>query len=232
MDQNPLSRSYQALQSSSKSPDRSKSPEALPRSPPQKRDQATGPPLASSRIHGRTPIRKSKPPSCNLCRRCKIKCDRADPCSHCVRVDAVCISAVPSGAPRGRQGGRCKVDSELLDRIAKLEHLVNHLERGSSGVTPPLLELADGNHVVWQCIVSSGRLWNQANGFEHQACEEPDTRTYKIQPEKPGLNLPKEGLDRYLGSSLWMNLSDEVSIPSFMDLYNERGKGGEHVSTD
>jgi Fungal Zn(2)-Cys(6) binuclear cluster domain len=157
MDQNQLSRSDQTLQTSSQSP------EALPGSPPQKSDQATAPPVASSRIYGRTPIRKSKPPSCNLCRRCKIKCDRADPCSHCVRVNAVCISSAPSRAPRGRQGGRCKVDSELLDRIAKLEYLVNQFEGGSIGATPPVPALADGNHVVWQYIFSSGRLWDQAD---------------------------------------------------------------------
>lgn len=43
--------------------------------------------------------------------------------------------STPSGAPRGRQGGRRKLDSELLDRVAKLEQL---LEQGTSGAASVL----------------------------------------------------------------------------------------------
>jgi hypothetical protein len=33
-----------------------------------------------------------------------------------------------------------------------------------------------------------------------------------VRPVKSGTKLPKEGLDRYLGGSLWMSLSDEASV--------------------
>ena len=87
--------------------------------------------------NGRTPIRKV--PTCNICRRRKIKCDRGDPCLNCVRSGSKCVTPSPSGAPRGRQGGRRKLDGELLDRIAKLESLVKDIEGGSGGThpTPP-----------------------------------------------------------------------------------------------
>jgi Fungal Zn(2)-Cys(6) binuclear cluster domain len=150
MDQRPLSKSYRAVQ-----PFHTIT-ETIPTKPARKAEQTTATPTVSSRTYSRTPSRKSKQPSCNLCRRRKIKCDRADPCSHCVRVDAVCVSSAPSGAPRGRKGGRRKLDSELLDRIAKLESLVNHFEGGiSTGATPPAPAPADGNHVVWQELVSA-----------------------------------------------------------------------------
>lgn len=109
----------------------------------------------SSRTHSRTPIRKFNPPSCNLCRQRKIKCNRADPCSHCVRVGATCVSSAPSGMPRGRQGGRRrKLDSELLDRIAKLENLVKDIEGGSPGIIPAVPVSDDGSHTVWYLHVS------------------------------------------------------------------------------
>jgi hypothetical protein len=54
--------------------------------------------------------------------------------------------------PRGRQGGRRKHDSELLDRIAKLETLVKRIEQGPAGSTPtvPAAEAAaaDGSWTV------------------------------------------------------------------------------------
>ncbi|KAF7504324.1 hypothetical protein GJ744_002444 [Endocarpon pusillum] len=96
----------------------------------QPRAQATASSVRSLHSNSQTRPRKTTLPSCNLCRRRKIKCDRADPCSHCVRVGAVCVFSTPSGAPRGRQGGRRKLDSELLDRVVKLEQL---LKQGTSG---------------------------------------------------------------------------------------------------
>lgn len=92
--------------------------------------------------------RKKVLASCHLCRKRKIKCDRADPCSNCTRAGATCVSAAPSRAPRGRQGGRRKVDSELLQRIAKLEGLVKDIEHGYSGSPATLPEAAEEQHQV------------------------------------------------------------------------------------
>ena len=81
------------------------------------------------------PLKKSKRPSCNLCRRRKIKCDRLEPCSHCVRSSAKCVFSPLSGAPRGRQGGRRRLDRELLDRVAKLESLLKNAQGDSKPKT-------------------------------------------------------------------------------------------------
>ena len=80
-------------------------------------------------------LKKSKRPSCNLCRRRKIKCDRLEPCSHCVRSSAKCVFSPLSGAPRGRQGGRRRLDRELLDRVAKLESLLKNAQGESKPKT-------------------------------------------------------------------------------------------------
>src|SRR5438046_1752551 len=99
-------------------------------------------------IIGRSALRKISTPSCTLCRRRKIKCDRSDPCAPCVRAGAVCITPAPSRAPRGRKGGRRKYDGELLDRIAKLESLVERFERGPAASTSAVPAAADGNQAV------------------------------------------------------------------------------------
>jgi hypothetical protein len=46
-----------------------------------------------------------------------------------------CVFPAPSRLPRGRQGGRRKADSELLQRISKLENLVKSLEGDGSSPT-------------------------------------------------------------------------------------------------
>ena len=68
---------------------------------------------------------KKNQQSCTLCRRRKVKCDRGIPCGSCTRAGTDCVPSIPSRAPRGRQGGRKrKIDGELLERIAKLEALI------------------------------------------------------------------------------------------------------------
>ena len=92
-------------------------------------DQMGGSPTAARHAKNQTTMKKQVLASCNLCRRRKIKCNRACPCSNCVRAGAPCVSNAASNIPRGRQGGRRKQDSELLHRIAILEHLVQDMEK-------------------------------------------------------------------------------------------------------
>jgi hypothetical protein len=90
---------------------------------------------ASSQTYNQNPGRKKYRTSCTCCRQKKVKCDRAEPCSRCVRVGAICVSLPPSGVPRGRKGGRRKRDRTILDRILKIESLVNDIEGRTNGKT-------------------------------------------------------------------------------------------------
>ena len=65
-----------------------------------------------------------------------------------MRLGAICVSFPPSGVPRGRNGGRRKLGSRLLDRILKLENLVNDIGGKSSGETTAVPPPADGNQAV------------------------------------------------------------------------------------
>lgn len=105
----------------------------------------------------RSAVRKNTPLSCNLCRRRKVKCDKGNPCSHCVRAGEVCVSPAPSGAPRGRQGGRRKLDRELMDRLAKLENLVKNIEPENASRSPSVPLLKDESKSV---SIRDTRSWH------------------------------------------------------------------------
>lgn len=64
--------------------------------------------------------------ACQACQRKKIRCDRDFPCKQCTRSNLAC--APSSRKPRTRQhAGKRAVDSELRNRISKLENLVETL---------------------------------------------------------------------------------------------------------
>lgn len=69
--------------------------------------------------------------SCVTCRRRKVKCDKQDPCAHCVRGKTECIYPAAGRAPRkprqtsGKQVG--DREAELLKRLRRLEGVVEEL---------------------------------------------------------------------------------------------------------
>ena len=131
--------------------------------------------------------------SCNLCRRRKVRCDKANPCSNCLRAGVVCVSTTLSRVPRGRHGSRRKPDGELLKRIAKLENLVKNLEAESGGVPPVASPVSSGD---------------TQPGFE--VSDRAKSSESKPRISESSTSSPKDHLDRYLSSSFWVTLSDEV----------------------
>lgn len=140
--------------------------------------------------------------SCRLCRRRKVKCDRAFPCGTCTRGGEECVPTVPSRAPRGRQGGRKrKADKELLERIARLEELVKTAEGNSDdhGTTSrrrdsvPTVDVREGDS---RNVVAEGQ--RQSDGTGKEADRHQD-------------QISELRLARYLGTSFWATLSEEIS---------------------
>jgi hypothetical protein len=131
--------------------------------------------------------------TCNLCRRRKVKCDKANPCSNCLRAGVACVSTTRPRVPRGRQGSRRKPDIELLKRIAKLENLVKNLEAENGGVLPAASPVNSGDAQPG-IKVSDGRKASES----------------KLRSSESSTSSPKDHLDRYLSSSFWVTLSDEV----------------------
>jgi hypothetical protein len=63
--------------------------------------------------------------ACQACQRKKIKCDRTYPCGQCTRSNLTCTASTRK--QRARHAGKRGVDSELKNRISKLESLVESL---------------------------------------------------------------------------------------------------------
>ncbi|KAI0887877.1 uncharacterized protein GGS22DRAFT_197815 [Annulohypoxylon maeteangense] len=88
--------------------------------------------------------------SCELCQRRKVKCDKSNPCSSCVKSGTTCVPIYRKRLPRGRHvhprsSTTAHSNEELRDRILRLEALVANLGGipDSSAVnTPSKLEPA------------------------------------------------------------------------------------------
>lgn len=69
--------------------------------------------------------------SCVTCRRRKVKCDRRDPCSNCIKNRGECHFPVTGRLPRRRCSTTWKSptekQAELLNRLRRLESLVTEL---------------------------------------------------------------------------------------------------------
>ncbi|KAI1124975.1 fungal-specific transcription factor domain-containing protein [Nemania abortiva] len=69
--------------------------------------------------------------SCVLCRQRKVKCDRRQPCSNCVRSGATCVH--PPGAGRAAKRPRQAADTKVLDRLSQLETTIRRLQQQAKG---------------------------------------------------------------------------------------------------
>ncbi|KAI0872114.1 fungal-specific transcription factor domain-containing protein [Hypoxylon argillaceum] len=69
--------------------------------------------------------------SCVLCRQRKVKCDRRQPCSNCIRAGANCVH--PPGAGRAAKRPRQAADTKVLDRLSQLETTIRRLQQQAKG---------------------------------------------------------------------------------------------------
>lgn len=85
------------------------------------------PPSSSSSNNNKTnpqPDSSLNPRSCVTCRRRKVRCNKREPCSNCVKAGIDCIFPGPGRAPRK---ARRPPDVELLSRLRRLEGVVESL---------------------------------------------------------------------------------------------------------
>jgi hypothetical protein len=158
--------------------------------------------------------RSAKVLSCSNCRTRKIKCDKIQPlCGQCSRFGLDCVfpSRKPTRrAPRPRQ-------SELLDRISRLESIVNQADPAK------LKQLDEGDIEVLPDKTSLSATLDDR-------CEESQAAAAQIASLEVG--------DQYLSSGFWGNLCAEVegirqalNQPSEDDDDDEEGESPESLDT-
>jgi hypothetical protein len=176
------------------SPHTEDSPE--PVQPPQRRvSGATG--------GGPTP----NPRSCITCRRRKVKCDKKQPCSNCVRAKINCIFPGPGRAPRK---SRKPPDAELLDRLRRLEGVVSSL---NAQVEEHEQEAAERERQsstaeIPSCPFGSDRAKPKPNGGMRVAVDD----TVEGLENRFGRLVVEKGRSRYINNSFWASLNNEVYL--------------------
>ncbi|KAI1130663.1 fungal-specific transcription factor domain-containing protein [Nemania abortiva] len=96
---------------------------------------AATPPGASAPPPPQTAAPHSKPTKILACVHCqyrKIKCDRQQPCSNCIKAKIACKPSVPAPPHKRR-----RPNQDLLERLARCEQLLKQYADGNVHPTPP-----------------------------------------------------------------------------------------------
>ena len=135
------------------------------------------------------------PRSCVTCRRRKVRCNKENPCSNCVRAGIDCVFPGPGRAPRK---SRKPPDAELLQRLKRLEGAVHSLG-AQVDETGGLLS-------------SPGpRDDNGTNGDLQTPHSDPGAGLKRGSMEKNlGRLVISEDRSRYVSNQFWASMGDEV----------------------
>lgn len=146
--------------------------------------------------------RVSKPPnglhaviprSCVPCHRRKVKCDRSDPCSNCVRLKLNCHFPDPNHAIRRPRKPATQDAAELVRRLRTLESVVEQWSGKSA-------EEKHDDDPDKDASPSDVSIWTGSTD-EGQAPE-----------QEMGRLMVNEGRSRYVRSNFWASLSEEVGL--------------------
>ncbi|KAF2006287.1 hypothetical protein P154DRAFT_517921 [Amniculicola lignicola CBS 123094] len=150
----------------------------------------------------------SNPRSCVTCRKRKVKCDKKQPCSNCVRAKIECIFPGPGRAPRK---SRKPPDGELMDRLKRLEGMVHTL---NAQVEEHEQEAADRENK------NKSRQGSQeaCPSGTQQACPFEGARNASVAVDNSveglesrfGRLVVDQGRSRYINNSFWASLNNEV----------------------
>lgn len=138
---------------------------------------------------------QKKPPlSCTSCRARKLKCDKQDPCHHCVRSKVECVFP----ARRRIQRPRKSTNSELLHRLDRLESIV-----GKVGLAN--LEALEARV---EAVGARGAELELQQPVEADSRPQGDHAAYGAQDVRP---LPQDNTaSRYMSGEFWSSLCNEV----------------------
>ncbi|KAI0540721.1 fungal-specific transcription factor domain-containing protein [Xylaria digitata] len=137
--------------------------------------------------------------SCVLCRQRKVKCDRRQPCSNCIRAGANCVH--PPGAGRAAKRPRPAVDAKVLDRLSQLEKTIRRLQQQAKG------READ-SHIVSESI-SHHALPIGSQTRESRSLVDDAGQETEAAPEL-GRLVVEESQSRYVSNVMWADLTESI----------------------
>ncbi|KAF2622361.1 hypothetical protein BU25DRAFT_377836 [Macroventuria anomochaeta] len=145
----------------------------------------------------------SNPRSCITCRKRKVKCDKKQPCSNCARAKIECVFPGPGRAPRK---SRKPPDAELLERLRRLEGVVQNLnaqvEEHEQEAAERERENGSRQESVSEHCFGNGSSKNSPSVVVDNSVEGLESRFGRL--------VVKKGRSRYINNSFWASLNNEV----------------------
>jgi hypothetical protein len=142
--------------------------------------------------------------TCIRCFERKVKCDKLDPCSNCVKSKVECVFRVP---PTPRRRKKRPPEAALLARLKRYEELLKsngidvegaHSPPASSTVSP----------------LSPTRPSQQSTDHSYDINRHP--AFFQYQESQAGQLLVDQGKSRFIENNLWFRASTEVTHPYWL----------------
>ncbi|KAH8821269.1 hypothetical protein F5884DRAFT_81820 [Xylogone sp. PMI_703] len=149
----------------------------------------------------------SKP--CVSCRKRKVRCDKARPCSNCSRLKQLCTYDTGDGVASGQETAPAN-DEDIRERLARLEALMasmmmresSHSSPSSTNSQVEASQLGQGLNLQPRLANASAKLLaGTGAGYDHNS----RPKHYPV-----GLKIFQEGCSRYYDSDFWPGLISEV----------------------
>ncbi|KAI1176975.1 fungal-specific transcription factor domain-containing protein [Nemania sp. FL0916] len=129
--------------------------------------------------------------SCILCRQRKVKCDRRQPCSNCVRARAKCVH--PPGTGRAAKRPRQAVDAKVLDRLSQLESTITRLQKQAKG------------RETGEPQTPESAALQESSGPVDDAAQDADLTALEL-----GRLVVDESQSRYVSNVMWAGLTESI----------------------
>jgi hypothetical protein len=186
------------------------------------------------------------PRSCITCRRRKVKCDKKQPCANCLRARIECVFPGPGRAPRKT---RKPADAELLERLRRLEGVVQNLNAQVEEHEHEAAERERESSSRKSSAVAAS-LTGPDGCFENTATTTTTTSSASVAVDNSveglenrfGRLVIEKGRSRYINNSFWASLNNEVedlkavliepSDDEDDDLNNTNSNSGHSPSSD
>lgn len=143
--------------------------------------------------------------SCSNCRQRKIKCLKVYPCPHCVRGGLECIFP----ARKKDRAPRRNKNSELLNRLAKLEAIVGRVDPSAS-----LVAAAGAGGEATAAAAAATTIAQASAVVQQQQQRRVEVESECRNPQKVCPQAQPSSKDdpaaKYVSGEFWANLSSEV----------------------
>ncbi|KAF2662438.1 hypothetical protein K491DRAFT_585431 [Lophiostoma macrostomum CBS 122681] len=194
---------------------------------------STAPVTTSSTAPGSGP----KPRSCITCRSRKVRCDKQVPCANCRRASIACVYPNSNDRPprwarrlerltNGAATSSSPASDTVMERIRFLEGLVTDLRGQLEQARKAASSYSGGSS-----LTSPGSSPQHLDLSQHRETS-PLTESSGVQKQFGRLVLQDSGRSRYVSSSFWSRVDDELKTHTDTLIQNQSESSEEETSPE